>query len=73
MRFNTTNQREVAHADRLFDAERRFMEIIWETEPVNSTELCRLTLSALGWKKSTTYNMLRRLWSAVSRKTRRLP
>lgn len=48
-------------ADRLFDAERRFMEIIWETEPVNSTELCRLTLSALGWKKSTTYNMLRRL------------
>lgn len=48
-------------ADRLFDAERRFMEIIWENEPINSTELCKLTLRALGWKKSTTYNMLRRL------------
>ncbi len=48
-------------ADRLFDAERRFMEIIWESEPINSTELCKLTLHVLGWKKSTTYNMLRRL------------
>ncbi len=48
-------------AERLFDAERRFMDIIWDAEPVNSTELTKLTLSALGWKKSTTYNMLRRL------------
>ncbi len=46
---------------RLFDAERRFLNIIWEAEPVNSTELSRLALSALGWKKSTTYNMIRRL------------
>ncbi len=46
---------------KLFDAERRFLNIIWEAEPVNSTELSRLTLSALGWKKSTTYNMIRRL------------
>ncbi len=48
-------------AERLFDAERRFMDIIWDAEPVNSTELTKLTLQALGWKKSTTYNMLRRL------------
>ncbi len=46
---------------RLFEAERRFLNIIWETEPVNSTELSRLAFSALGWKKSTTYNMIRRL------------
>ncbi len=46
---------------KLFEAERRFMEIIWEEEPVNSTRLCALTLEKLGWKKSTTYTMLRRL------------
>ncbi len=46
---------------KLFDAERRFLNMIWEAEPVNSTELSKLALSALGWKKSTTYNMIRRL------------
>lgn len=46
---------------KLFDAERRFMDIIWDTEPINSTELSKLALGALGWKKSTTYNMIRRL------------
>lgn len=46
---------------KLFDAERRFLNIIWDAEPINSTELSKLALSALGWKKSTTYNMIRRL------------
>ena len=46
---------------KLFEAERRFMEIIWEEAPVNSTRLCALALAKLGWKKSTTYTMLRRL------------
>lgn len=46
---------------KLFDAEYKFMEIIWEHEPVNSTELVRLSLDTLGWKKSTTYTVLRKL------------
>jgi len=46
---------------KLFDAELKFVSLIWEHEPVNSTELSRLCLRALGWKKSTTYNMLRKL------------
>ena len=46
---------------KLFDAERRFLNLIWEAEPINSTELCKLAFSELGWKKSTTYNMIRRL------------
>lgn len=46
---------------KLFDAEYRFMDVIWVHEPVNSTELVRLCAEALGWKKSTTYTMLRRL------------
>ena len=45
----------------LFDAEYKFMCIVWECEPVNSTELKRLCLNKLGWKKSTTYTMIRKL------------
>ena len=48
-------------SQKLFEAERRFMELIWEEAPINSTRLCALALEKLGWKKSTTYTMLRRL------------
>ena len=46
---------------KLFDAEYKFVCHIWENEPVNSTELVRLCLEKLGWKKSTTYTVLRKL------------
>lgn len=46
---------------KLFDAEFKFISIIWEHEPVNSTELSKICLQELGWKKSTTYNMIRKL------------
>ena len=46
---------------KLFDAEHKFVSLIWENEPVNSTELVRLCLENLGWKKSTTYTFLRKL------------
>lgn len=46
---------------KLFDAEQRFCEIIWENEPVRSSELVRLCEESLGWKKSTTYTVLRKL------------
>ena len=46
---------------KLFDAEYRFLSIIWGAEPINSTELSRLCLDKLGWKKSTTFNMIRKL------------
>ncbi|HIQ59366.1 MAG TPA: BlaI/MecI/CopY family transcriptional regulator [Candidatus Merdivicinus intestinavium] len=46
---------------KLFDAEYRLMDIIWDREPVNSTELSRVCQEKLGWKKPTTYNMLRKL------------
>ena len=45
----------------LTDGESRFMEIIWEEEPVPSGRLVTLCLERLGWKKSTTYTMLKRL------------
>lgn len=46
---------------KLFDAEYKFVSLIWENEPINSTELVKLCLDKLGWKKSTTYTVLRKL------------
>ncbi|MBQ7981599.1 MAG: BlaI/MecI/CopY family transcriptional regulator [Oscillospiraceae bacterium] len=46
---------------KLFDAEYRLLSIIWESEPVNSTALSKLCLEKLGWKKSTVFNMIRKL------------
>ncbi len=46
---------------RLFEGELRFLSIIWEHEPVPSGELVRLCEAELGWKKSTTYTMLKRM------------
>lgn len=41
--------------------ESRFAEIIWQKEPVTSSELVKLAAQELDWKKSTTYTVLRRL------------
>ena len=41
--------------------ERRFADIIWSNEPLASSELAKLALSELEWKKSTTYTVLKRL------------
>lgn len=41
--------------------ESRFADIIWQNEPVSSTQLVKLAHEELGWKKSTTYTILRRL------------
>ena len=41
--------------------ESKFADIIWQSEPVSSTELTKRSADALGWKKSTTYTVLKRL------------
>lgn len=46
---------------RLFEGEARFMDIVWDHEPVPSGKLVELAQEKLGWKKSTTYTVLRRL------------
>ena len=45
----------------LGEIEAKFAAIIWDSEPVSSGELVKLAEAALGWKKSTTYTVLRRL------------
>ena len=46
---------------KLFDAEYRLMELVWSLEPVNSTALARRCEAELGWKKSTVFNLIRKL------------
>lgn len=46
---------------KIFDSELRFCEILWTHEPVKSSELVRLCADELGWKKSTTYTVIKRL------------
>ena len=46
---------------KIFDSELRFCEILWEHQPVCSSELAHLCAEKLGWKKSTTYTVIKRL------------
>lgn len=41
--------------------ESRFADMIWENEPVSSGDVVKMAESTLGWKKSTTFTVLRRL------------
>ncbi len=41
--------------------ESRFADLIWQREPMTSTQLVRRAEEVLGWKKSTTYTVLKRL------------
>ena len=46
---------------RIPDGEYRFAELVWDNEPINSTMLIRLAQENLGWKKATSYTVLRKL------------
>ena len=39
----------------------RYADMIWEHEPVSSSELVKLTEEAFHWKRTTAHNVLRRL------------
>lgn len=45
----------------LAPGEYSFASLIWENEPLGSGELIEIAREKLGWKKSTSYTVLRRL------------
>ena len=49
------------HAPKVFESEYRFCLILWEHEPVKSSELVSLCAQQLGWKPTTTYTVIKRL------------
>lgn len=46
---------------RLAEGEYRFACLVWDHEPLPSGELVKRAADALGWKKSTTYTVLKKL------------
>ena len=41
--------------------ESKFADMIWENEPISSTDLVKMTSKELGWARTTTHNVIRRL------------
>lgn len=46
---------------KVFESEYRFCQILWEHEPISSRELSELCKDQLGWSKTTTYTVIKRL------------
>ncbi len=46
---------------KLAKGEAKFADIIWDNEPISSTELVRICETEMNWKKSTTYTVLKKL------------
>lgn len=47
--------------EKIFESEYRFLSILWEVEPIESPKLVQLCNEQLGWKKSTTYTVIKKL------------
>ena len=43
------------------ESEYRFCLIMWEQEPVSATDMVKLCQEQLGWKRTTTYTVIKRL------------
>lgn len=46
---------------KVFESEYRFCLLLWEKEPIKSSELVALCKEKLGWKPTTTYTVIKRL------------
>lgn len=54
-------RRSFMDTPKVFESEYRFCLILWENEPVKSSELVKLCKEQLGWKPTTTYTVIKRL------------
>ena len=48
-------------APKVFESEYRFCLILWRNEPINRTKLAKLCKEELGWSRTTTYTVIKRL------------
>ncbi|MBQ5813380.1 MAG: BlaI/MecI/CopY family transcriptional regulator [Clostridia bacterium] len=46
---------------KIYESEYRFCLILWKHEPINSTQLARICKEELGWSRTTTYTVIKRL------------
>lgn len=47
--------------NKISDSEYRFMQELWNVEPIKSTDLVSICHDKFGWKKSTTYTVIKNL------------
>ena len=46
---------------KVFESEYRFCLILWENEPVSCSDLAKICKERLGWSRTTTYTVIKRL------------
>ena len=46
---------------KVFESEYRFCLLLWKYEPINSTKLSKICKEELGWSRTTTYTVIKRL------------
>ena len=46
---------------KIFESEYRFCLILWQTGPISASALAKLCQERLGWKRTTTYTVIKRL------------
>ena len=62
MYSNGLEKEEIAmNTPKIFESEYRFCLILWEHEPIKSSDLVNLCKDQLGWKPTTTYTVIKRL------------
>ena len=49
------------NSPKVFESEYRFCLLLWKYEPINSTKLARICKDELGWSRTTTFTVIRRL------------
>ena len=42
-------------------ADHRLLDLVWSSEPISSPQLCKLAQAQLGWKRTTTSTVIKRL------------
>jgi len=60
---SNTVDKEVDYMEipKIHESEYRFCLILWEHEPITAVELVKLCQEQLGWKRTTTYTVIKRL------------
>lgn len=51
----------IVNTPKIHESEYRFCLIMWEHEPVTAVKLVKLCQEQLGWKRTTTYTVIKRL------------
>lgn len=51
----------MSNVPKIHEGEYRFCLILWENEPIQSAQLAKLCNERLGWSRTTTYTVIKRL------------